>query len=259
MSVLARDIAAYQTAVDQYRRQLGNYNAQINAYNNTVVSQNGQPLVVYGGLVYTVNTDGTLGQAVGVMGGGSGTPIPAPSGGQVYDYSQYGLTPIDGAQDFSLLRQNPTSTTQETTGNVYQNEAGYYTIGSQGEFQYLGPEWSVTGTPTQDGTGNTVYTLTRNVYAFADKPADFTGELKAKRPDPTQAQMRKLWEPKLVDQERGGLINDVIRSGGLKAGGSGRTRAGAPTDVPADPPPTDPIGTDPIDWSQFGTTPPTGA
>ena len=234
MSVLARDIDAYQRAVDQYKRQMGAYNAEIAAYNNTVASQNDQPLVVNNGLVYVVNTDGSLGNAVGSLGDGT------------YNFKAYDLTPIEGSSGFSLIRKNPTSVNTKTVTGIYDTyENIYYVSAPDGSVSLYTPpaDAQVTVDP---GTGT--FSVVETTQVFPNKPGDFANELTAKRPDPTLAQMRKMNQPGLAAQERGGLIGDVLRGNGL-AGGSGRVRGGQPvsSSPPADPPPLDPvIDPDPI-------------
>lgn len=234
MSVLARDIDAYQRAVDQYKRQMGAHNAEIAAYNNTVASQNDQPLVVNNGLVYVVNADGSLGSAVGSLGDGT------------YNYKAYDLTPIEGSSGFSLVRKNPTSVNTNTVTGSYvemvndqQLQNNYYVTAPDGSISLYTPppDAQVTLDPA---TGT--FSVVETAQVFPDKPGDFTAELKAKKPDPTLAQMRKMSQPGLAAQERGGLIGDVLRGNGL-AGGSGRVRGGQPvsSSPPADPPPTDPV------------------
>lgn len=235
MSVLARDIDAYQRAVDQYKRQMGAHNAEIAAYNNTVASQNDQPLVVNNGLVYVVNADGSLGNAVGSLGDGT------------YNFKSYDLTPIEGSSGFSLIRKNPTAVNTNTVTGTYvapQPDVGIY----DPLYYVTTPEGYTTAyTPSPDSqltvdpaTGT--FSVVETTQVFPDKPGDFAAELKAKRPDPTLAQMRKMNQPGLAAQERGGLIGDVLRGNGL-AGGSGRVRGGQPvsSSPPADPPPTDPV------------------
>lgn len=234
MSVLARDIDAYQRAVDQYRRQMGAHNAQIAAYNNSVVSQNDQPLVVNNGLVYVVNSDGTLGNAVGAVGDGT------------YDFQPYDLTQIEGSSGYSLVRKNPTATNTNTVTGSYIEMVN--DNGVQNNFYVPTPDGSVASYQPPPGSQITLdpatstFTVVETTQVFPDKPGDFTAELKAKKPDPTLAQMRKINQPALAAQERGGLIGDVIRGNGL-AGGSGRVRGGQPvsSSPPADPPPTDPV------------------
>ena len=228
MSVLARDIDAYQRAVDQYTREMGGHNAEIAAYNNTVASQNDQPLVVNNGKVYAVNADGTLGNAVGALGDGT------------YNYKAYDLTPIEGSSGFSLIRKNPTSVNTKTVTGIYDTyENIYYVSAPDGSVSLYTPpaDAQITVDP---GTG--AFSVVETTQVFPNKPGDFAGELTAKRPDPTLAQLRKMSQPSLAAQERGGLISDVFKGNGL-AGGSGRVRGGQPvsSSPPPTPPPLDPV------------------
>lgn len=236
MSVLARDIDAYQRAVDQYKRQRGAHNAQVTDYNNTLVSQDGKPVVVFGGLLYVIDDNGVL------------QPLPGdPAFGDAqYPTTQYQTTPVDGSNDITLLRQNPSGSNTTTVTGAYTpgsiGEGGgsepdtYYQQNPDGSYSifYPPPGMQVSVDPA---TGQ--FTATQTDYSYPDRPPDFTAELKAKRPDPTQAQMRKLGQPGLAAQERGGLIGDVIRSNGLKSGGTGRVQGGKTVGIPDDPPPTD--------------------
>lgn len=240
MSVLAREIDAYKRAVEQYNRQLRGYNKGIENYNNTIVMDaNGNAIVRdASGNTYAVDKEGKL----------SGYTLPD---GQTI--ANYGASVIPGENRFQLMRQNPTQRRSETVaGVIRQDEAdgggGRYVIpNNEGSGQLLGPEWRMVSEqgPTSEG-GNTTYTFERDASVYAEKPGDFAGKLRAQKPDPSMAQVRRMFKTPLAAQERGGLINDVIRSSGLKTGGTPtQYRSGAVINNPDQQ--TPPGGNVPID------------
>lgn len=213
MSVLAREIDAYKRAVEQYNRQLRRYNKGIESYNDTIVMDgNGNAIVRDSvGNTYSVDREGKL----------SGFTLP--DGRQVADY---GTTVIPGS-NFQLMRQNPTDRRSETVSGVIRQEGAdggpsqYIIANNEGSGQTLGPEWKLISEqgPTTEG-GAATYTFARDASVYADKPGDFEGKLRVQKPDPSMAEGRRMFKPTLAQQERGGLINDVIRSQGLKTGGT---------------------------------------
>ncbi|NDD53284.1 hypothetical protein EBZ39_05320 [bacterium] len=237
MSVLAREIDAYKRAVEQYNRKLQRYNKGIDAYNNTIVMDSSGNAVVRdtAGNTYVVDKEGKL----------SGYTLP-----QGQTAANYGVSAIPGENRFQLMRQNPTERRTETAANVIRQEAAdgngaQYVIEDSG--QLLGPEWRLVSEqgPTTEG-GNPTYTFERDVSVYPDKPGDFTAKLRAQQPDPSMAQVRRMFTGSLADRERGGLISDVIRSRGLQAGGTPtQYRSGAVITNPDQPAP--PSGDVPID------------
>lgn len=213
MSVLARDIDAYKRAVEQYNRQLRRYNKGIESYNDTIVMDASGNAIVRDsmGNTYSVDKDGKL----------SGFTLP--DGRQVADY---GTTTIPGS-NFQLMRQNPTERRSETVSGVIRQEGAdggpsqYVIPNNEGAGQTLGPEWKLISEqgPVSEGNAPT-YTFERDASVYAEKPGDFEGKLRAQKPDPSMAQVRRMFKPTMAQQERGGLINDVIRNSGLKTGGT---------------------------------------
>lgn len=231
MSVLAREIDAYKRAVEQYNRQLRGYNKGIESYNDTIVMDaNGNAVVRDAvGNTYAVNREGKL----------IGYTLPE---GQTV--ANYGASVIPGENRFQLMRQNPTERRSETVTGVIRQDAadgggGQYVIpNNEGSGQVLGPDWRLVSEqgPTTEG-GNPTYTFERDASLYADKPGDFAGKLRVQKPDPSMAQVRRMFKPDLAAQERGGLINDVIRSGGLKTGGT-PTQYRSGSAIPDTNPPT---------------------
>lgn len=213
MSVLARDIDAYQRAVEAYNRQLRKHNKGVSQYNQTLVTDaNGNPMLRdASGNVYAVGQDGRL----------SGGALP--DGRTVADY---GATNIEGDSRFLMLRQNPTTrNVEQVTGAVAVrddngNIIGYQVPNSEGVGQNLGPEYRVVDQRTTGGEiPQTTYTLERDASTYMDRPGAFEGKLRGTKPDPSMAQVRRMFNPGMAAQERG-LVGQVIRSNGLATGGT---------------------------------------
>lgn len=210
-SVLSRDLETYRAAVDRYNRQIKGYNHTVAGYNQTLVKDaNGNTVVVDG-----------VGNTYGVTAGGELKGATLPDGRSVSDY---GVSPITGENRYQMLRQNPTSRNTETTTaiavfNDNGQITGYQIPNSEGGGQMLGPEWRVLSQqgPTSEG-GTPTYTVERDASVYADRPGDFTGKLTAKKPDPSIAQVRQSMTGTFADQERGGLISDVIHGKGVRQG-----------------------------------------
>lgn len=251
MSVLARDIDAYQRAVEAYQRQVRGYNDSVYNYNDSFFTD-------ANGNLFAVGTDGavyTADPATGKL-----TLSSLPQGKTLADF---GLTPSEGNANFLMLRQNPTAASTQTYNDVRvaypnatewdQGAPAYYTLNADGTQNFLPLNYRITGT-TQVQTGmdyetnqpiyETRYTAAVNNSTYATQPGEFTGKVRASRPDPTAAQLRKLSQPSLVEQERTGLISgDIVQGGGVLSGGLVRNNMTAPP-----PPPDDPV--DPYDpWN----------
>lgn len=228
MTVLAREMTAYRDAVEQYQRNAARYNRGATAYNQSLVTDSS-------GRVYV--TDGSKTFAIDPA-AGKGPQAGLPNGLQL---NQLGRSAMPGDNRYSLLRQNPserktekiTATYQEGTGGDLffggRREPGYYINNKPVDTnQYRLVE------ERQDQIPNPNYNLPN--FLFGDRrrfiPGPKTGiferdasvypnapgaqpTLSAEKPDPTKAQLRKMNQASQADVERGGLINDVIRSGGL--------------------------------------------
>ena len=233
MSVLAREIDAYKRAVDQYNRQLRRYNKGIDSYNDTIVMDASGNAIVRdaSGNTYAVDKDGKL----------SGYTLPD---GQTI--ANYGSSAIPGENRFQLMRQNPTERRSETVSGVIRQDAadgggGQYVIpNNEGSGQLLGPEWRMVSEQAPPSEGGTpTYTFERDASVYAEKPGEFEGKVRASKPDPSMAQVRRMFTGSLADRERGGLISDVIRSSGLKTGGTPtQFRSGSAVPNPNQPTPT---------------------
>lgn len=247
MAVLAREIDAYNRALEAYKRQLASHNAGVSAYQETLVNDaNGNPIILYGGTYYAVPKDGGDPYVVGGL-------YDAPQ------YNQYGTTPAADNPGVEWLRQNPTNTTTNQVKLMYGADEGggyYYTVDDQGlSTGVYTPARTTQITQNPDGT----YTATEYAYEFTPEPGKFDPKgLMPKRPDPTLAQMRKLGQPSLAAQERGGLLGDVIRSNGLASGIGGGTVAQQKAPVEEAPPETPEPETPPApppEWDWGGSGP----
>lgn len=235
MSVLRRDIEAYQRALDQYQRQVAAYNSKIDAYNKSIVSDPS-------GNFYVVNNSGEV--FVADKGSGKVTSATLPGGKK---FSDYGVTSIEGDSNFRLLRQNPTQAKRDTVTDArfqptYFDESGqggnyFYRLvptgaDYEGNMQYrqeiLGPEYRVDKTiPGQIMGGGDAeyrtpdqYELSRDASTYAAKPAAFDKKFNKTAPDPTYAQLRQMQQGTANQQALAadrGLISEVMRGGGVLA------------------------------------------
>lgn len=208
MSVLNRDIASYQSALDQYRRVQGTYNRGVDAYNKTLVSDADGNLLI-------VDSAGGV-QKVGAGGVVSSGSLPS---GTVLDY---GRTAIPDEGRFTQLRQNPTTASRESINGVTfvspsQDEGirhGY----AAADGRLLGSEWRQGAmTPGQrfnQGSDNEyqspdTYEFSRDTSTYLDKPEEWTRTFTKIAPDPTFAAARRANKPSLAQFESG-LIGQVI-------------------------------------------------
>ena len=227
MSVLARDLDAYNRALQAYQRKAGTFNRGVDQYNASIVRDPTGNAYVYGGeydplgpnsgQFYTADkTSGRLSAAT------------APTG-----YA--GMTGIADSPGYSMLRQNPTGKETKTfTGAIKSGDYFYITSAepnSEGSTQrqldaskvrVLDQQEGVDQNDSEGGTsrGPTRYTIEYDINSFLDKPGEFTETFDKTAPDPTKAQVAQAARPSLAQQEAG-LIGGVIRAGGLKTGAGG--------------------------------------
>lgn len=142
MSVLARDLAAYQDAVGRFKQAARSHNYRSKVYNASVVFQGDMPIVADdNGKLYSVGADGKL-KSVGATLGDANW--------------QYQATRVPEEPRLRLLRQNPNP---------------------DGSFPVKPPEWSAPALPD--------------------------------RPEPTSAQLKKVYGRDAMADERG-LIGDAM-------------------------------------------------
>jgi len=228
VSVLARDLDAYQRALAVYNRQAKGQQRVANTYNESVLRDpNGNPYIYSGennpyaaptGQFYVADA------ATGKL-----TAATAPN-----NYA--GMTAMADNPGYSLLRQNPTGAQTRTiagvklapptvngrTGEVI--DPGYYYIETPGnrstgatqtrldpsKFKVVSEEKGAfrSGDPS-------TYTVQYDAPTFMDKPAPWTKEFTAKAPDPTFAELKQAATPSLADQEAG-LIGQVMQGRGAR-------------------------------------------
>lgn len=242
MSVLARDIDAYQRAVEAYQRQVRGHNSTVANYNNTFFTD-------ANGNMYAVDTSGntySVDPATGAL-----TYASLPDNRAVADF---GITSAGDNSPYYMLRQNPTTASTQTFTDVRasypnandfgQGQPVYYVLNADGSQTPLPVNYRITGTqqvPTGnlDGDGKPIledrYTAEANTSTYAARPGEFTRTAPTNRPDPTAAQLRKLNQPGLAEQERTGLIANEIITGNVLGGG--RVRGGSSTEPPPEPAP----------------------
>lgn len=217
MGVLARELASYQSAVDQYLRNSTGFN------NSLVQDANGNILVYMNGQYYSVPANG-----------GNATPVSSfttADGRQISrlglnTFGQYGMTASSGDPNVYLVRQNPTgSTTNTVTGlramyDDSNNITGYYMTDASGNYVEAyapapGVQVQYEMVPQTDPNIAPTWKAIETQYQYIGEPQDFT----RKPPDPTLAQVRKMNQIGSADAERlAGMDSGIIRSGGLKGG-----------------------------------------
>lgn len=238
MSVLARDLDAYNRALMAYQRKAGKYNKGVDQYNASIMRDPSGNPYVYGGEYDPLGPNSgqfyTADQATGKL-----NAAAAPTG-----YA--GMTGIPESPGYSMLRSNPTGTQVKTMANVYKGGGGVDEYGNkQPEYFYVTGAPDAEGNPTQKvidaskvrvvdqqegaeqaGTEGevlrapTTYTIEYDESNFLEKPGEWTETFDKKAPDPTKAQLAQATRPSLAEQEAG-LIGEVIKSKGLKSGGGG--------------------------------------
>lgn len=239
MSVLARDLDAYNRALQAYQRKAGTFNKGVDQYNASMVrDSNENPYVYQGEYDPLAKTNyGNYYTADKASGKLTGTTAPA---------GYAGITAIADSPGYSMVRQNPTGTQTKTRADVYKAGGGvdeygnkgaeyYYVIGppdaeGNGTQKILNPDKirvvdQKEGGEVRDGNGDvvrapTTYTIEYDEASFADKPGEFTDTFDKKAPDPTKAQLAQAARPSLAQQEAG-LIGGVVRGGPLKSGAGG--------------------------------------
>ena len=229
MSVLARDVDAYNRALSAYKRRAAGHIRVAGAYTKSITQDaSGNPYVYRGdydplgpnnGQYYTHNQ--TTEKA---------TPAAKPAG-----YA--GMTPIEKAPGYFLVRQNPSSKQTKTMSNVFKGGGGVDEDGNKKPeyfFTHSGDTQRVIeaskvrvvdqkeGQPQGPGEGNspTTYTIEYDENSFLSRPPDWTQTFDKKAPDPTKAEIRQASRPSLAQQEAG-LVGEVIRGRPLKTGSQG--------------------------------------
>jgi hypothetical protein len=244
MSVLARDLDAYQRALMAYQQRAGRYNRAGEQYDASIMKDpNGNPYVFgassipfqylkqFSGPFYTADKEtGKLSAAT------------APAG-----YA--GMTQLPDNPQFSLLRQNPTGTQKKILTDVTKVGDTFYVLGpvdndgnptmepiDASKIRVLEQKAGVEQRDSDGGITTTpaTYTIEYDEPVFQEKPGEWTETFDKKAPDPTRAQLQQAVRPSLAAQEAG-LLGEAIRGGGLKAGGggliSGKMREVKPTDA----------------------------
>jgi hypothetical protein len=234
MSVLARDLDAYNRALQAYQRKVGTFNKGVDQYNASVMKDPAGNTYVYGGeydplgpnsgQFYTADkTSGNLSEAT------------APAG-----YA--GMTGIPDSPGYSMLRQNPTGKETKIFTGAIKSGGGTDRFGNpQPEYFYIPGEPSPDGLSTSKrldaskvrvvgqtegqrsgmgGGSNPTYTIEYDINSFQDKPGEWTETFDKTAPDPTKAQVAQAVRPSLAEQEAG-LIGEVIKGKGLKTGSGG--------------------------------------
>jgi len=234
MSVLARDVDAYNRALSAYQRKAAGHNRVAGAYQKSITQDaSGNPYLYRGdydplgpnsGQFYTYNqtTQKT-------------NPVDAPTG-----YA--GMTAIEGSPGYSLVRQNPSSKQTKTMTNVYKggggvdeegNEKPEYFYTRDGDNQRVIDANRVrvvdqTEGVDQPGAGGgdgpsrtpTTYTIEYDENSYLDRPPDWNETFDKKAPTATPAQIRQASRLSLAQQEAG-LVGEVIRGRALKTGSQG--------------------------------------
>jgi len=233
MSVLARDVDAYQRALAAYQRRAGSYNSGVNKYNASIMRDPSGNPYVYGGAY------DPLGPASGQFYTADQTTGQLSSAAAPTGYA--GMTEIAENPGYSMVRQNPTGKQTKTMTNVYKagggvDEAGnkvpeYFYVAGPDDTQRVIDASKVRVVDQKEGADQgeglkapTMYTIEYDESNFLEKPGDWTETFDKKAPDPTKAQIAQAGRPSLARQEAG-LIGEVIRGSGLKTGLKGLVRS----------------------------------
>ena len=237
MSVLARDIDAYNRALAAYQRKAGSYNSGVDKYNKSFVRDpSGNPYVYSGAYDPAGANTGQYYTADKVSGQLTDAEAPA-------EYA--GMTANPDSPPYSMLRQNPIGKETKTFTGATKGGGGTDRYGKPiPEYFYL------PGVPDSDGSSTSrqldaskvrvvavtegaksgmgggsipTYTIEYDVNSFIDKPGEFTETFDKRAPDPTKAQLDRAGQPSLAQQEMG-LIGEVLQSRGLKTGLKGLVR-----------------------------------
>jgi len=127
MSVLARDLDAYNRALTAYQRRVGGYNRSVDKYNDSMVRDaNGNILIqgMGGGSSGTDASDATPDTAYLMAVDTTGKVIAAkPAEG--FNESAYGTSAIEGNTGYRMLRQNPIGTADNKP--IYQEKPEEWT------------------------------------------------------------------------------------------------------------------------------------
>ena len=240
MSVLARDLDAYNRALAAYQRKAGSYNSAVDRFNTSFVRDpSGNPYAYSGeydpagfnsGQFYTAD------KASGQL-----TEAEAPA-----EYA--GMTANTDSPGYSMLRQNPTGKETKIFTGATKGGGGtdgwgrpipehFYLPGVPDPGNPRGPvtsrrldaskvrvvEKTEGARSGMGGAGIPTYTIEYDVNSFQDKPGEWTETFDKKAPDPTKAQVVQAGRASLAQQEMG-LIGEVLRSKGLKTGIKGLVR-----------------------------------
>lgn len=226
MSVLARDLAAYNDALDRYRRQVRNYNSTADKYNQSLVRDDkGNIFVTDGKHVFAIDPNT-----------GKGLEAKLPKG---LAMPSLGRTQLPDDPKYSLLRQNPLERKTEritatfmdsspqfafegaggvTGGGYYYNDkpvdTRLYSMVEEIPGQPMpNPNYAALGGTAGWGqpeyiTGPKTAIFERDASVYTERPGDAPA-LNYKRPDPTISQLKRLQSPSAVDLERG-LVGEII-------------------------------------------------
>jgi hypothetical protein len=219
MSVLSREVDAYQRAVDAYQRQVNKHNRAVDKYRATIARDaSGQMLLADAqGNIFGAAEDGKL----------------SPSSLQSGQLTDYGLTQLPDDDRFRLVRQGPTDQKRETKSGIFKysdpesaTEYFYEDAPSYGDDgvnrKRLGPEWRMDkATPGQEiNSGEfspTIYDVSRDASVYSELPEKDIPGFTARAPSATTSQVRRAGMPSMAEIE-GGLVGEVMRGGGVRYG-----------------------------------------
>jgi len=234
VSVLARDVDAYNRALSAYQRKAAGYNRVADVYRQSITQDaSGNPYVYRGDYDPLGPNDGqyyTYNQTTQKT-----NPVDKPTG-----YA--GMTAIEGSPGYSLVRQNPSGKQTKTMANVYKAGGGFDEDGNKkpeyfytrdGDNQRVidaskvrvldqkeGVDYPGSGGGDGPDRTPTTYTIEYDENSFADRPPDWNETFDKKAPTATKAQIKQASRLSLAQQEAG-LVGEAIRGRGLKTGSQG--------------------------------------
>jgi hypothetical protein len=127
MSVLARDLDAYNRALTAYQRRAGGYNRSVDKYNASMVRDANGNILIQGMTGGSAGTDGSdaVPDSSYLMAVDTTGKVIAAKTVEGFNESAYGTSAIEGDTGFRMLRQNPIGTADNKP--IYQEKPKEWT------------------------------------------------------------------------------------------------------------------------------------
>lgn len=127
MSVLTRDLDAYNRALTAYQRRAGGYNRSVDKYNASMVRDANGNILIQGMTGGSAGTDGSdaVPDSSYLMAVDTTGKVIAAKTVEGFNESAYGTSAIEGDTGFRMLRQNPIGTADNKP--IYQEKPKEWT------------------------------------------------------------------------------------------------------------------------------------